>query len=447
MENKWESRKGPDILNQIKTIAAQLKAHPHFNKTLYWGKLISLTSFAQVLVQAIGFLSGILIIRLLPVEEYALYTLANTMLGTMTVLANGGISAGVMAQGGKVWKDREKLGIVLATGLDLRRKFAIFSLLISIPVLIYLMMQHGASWLTATMITLSLIPAFYAALSDSLLEIVPKLHQVITPLQKNQVGVGLGRLALNAGLLFFFPWTAFALIANGLPRIYGNYRLKQIAKPYATPRLKPDPKVRKEILNIVKRMMPGAFYYAFSGQITIWLISLLGESTSIAQLGALGRFSVLFSLFQVILNTLIVPRFARLENKKSLLTIRSMQSVGVIILLLIITIVLANALSDQLLWILGSEYSGLNNELLLSLTSAGIVVVNGLIFSLCSSKGWIIHPAIPIIQNILGIITGTLVFNISTLTGVLYMGILLASFSLSMNLIHGIYRLKKLKSN
>ena len=69
---------------------------------LRWIKLIFVTGSAQIIVQATGLFCGILVIRLLPVNEYALYTLANTMLGTMTVLADSGISSGVMAQGGKV---------------------------------------------------------------------------------------------------------------------------------------------------------------------------------------------------------------------------------------------------------------------------------------------------------------------------------------------------------
>lgn len=72
-----------------------------------WAKLIAITGSAQVMVQAIGFISGILVIRLLPTHEYALYTLANTMLGTMTLLADGGIATGVMSQGGKVWQDKQ----------------------------------------------------------------------------------------------------------------------------------------------------------------------------------------------------------------------------------------------------------------------------------------------------------------------------------------------------
>lgn len=85
--------------------------------------MIFITGGAQVLVQLTGLISGILIIRLLPTNEYAFYTLANTMLGTLAVLAGGGISTGGMSEGGKVWRDKARLGGVLATGLKLRRKF------------------------------------------------------------------------------------------------------------------------------------------------------------------------------------------------------------------------------------------------------------------------------------------------------------------------------------
>jgi hypothetical protein len=95
----------------LKNKLKKLKEHPKYDTVVSWGKLISITGSVQLILQALGFASGILIIRLLPVQEYAFYTLANTMLGTMTVLSDGGISAGVMAQGGRVWKDKEKLGV------------------------------------------------------------------------------------------------------------------------------------------------------------------------------------------------------------------------------------------------------------------------------------------------------------------------------------------------
>lgn len=430
----------------MKKKLAKIKQHPKYNKVLNWGKLISITGSAQIILQAVGFVSGILVIRLLPTQEYALYTLANTMLGTMTVLSDAGISTGVMAQGGRVWKDREKLGSVVATGLDLRKRFAIFSLIVSAPILLYLLLHNGATWIMAVMIVLSLIPAFYAALSDSLLEIVPKLHQSIVPLQKNQIVVSFGRLILSGLTLFVFPLTFVAILANGIPRIFGNIKLQKISEDYIDTLQKPDPAVRKDILKLVKRMLPGAIYFSLSGQITIWIISIVGNTTSIAALGALGRISVLFTIFSVLVGSLLVPRFARLENKRSELLKRYSQIIFVSFIIMFFVGGIAAFFSDKLLWVLGDNYSKFNFELILNIIIACISVISGISFSLYSSRGWVLHPLFAMIKNVIIIVTCCIVLDLSTLAGALYMNLAITLSSMLMNVIYGYYNLIRVKN-
>src|SRR5690349_4585514 len=98
----------------MKMLVQKSSIHPRYLRFYELSKLVTITGGAQALVQGAGLICGILIIRLLPTNEYAFYTLANTMLGTMTVLADGGISTGVMAQGGKVWQSKAELGTVLS---------------------------------------------------------------------------------------------------------------------------------------------------------------------------------------------------------------------------------------------------------------------------------------------------------------------------------------------
>ena len=424
----------------------RLKQHPKYDTVLNWGKLISITGFAQIILQVVGFASGILVIRLLPVEEYALYTIANTMLGTMTILADGGISTGVMAQGGKVWQDKEKLGAVIATGLYLRRKFAIISLIVSTPILIYILLHNGASWLMAVMIALSLIPAFYAALSDSLLEIVPRLHQSIVPLQKNQLVVSLGRLLLSAISLFIFPWTFVAIFASGIPRIYGNIKLKKISKGFVDTEQKPDSVIRGDILKVVKRSLPTLIFFSFSGQITIWIISVFGKVTSIAQLGALGRIAILLTVFSVLIGTLVVPRFSRLENNISILLLRYTQVLFVCTFVMILFAGGIYMFSDTILWILGAQYNSLNFELFLIIISACLNLISGVAFSLYSSKGWVLSPLYSISKAILVIIIAIFAFDLSTLKGVLYLDILFAITAVLTDIIFGYYNILKLDS-
>lgn len=422
----------------------KIKEHPKYETVLNWTKLISITGSAQIIVQAVGFASGILIIRLLPVEEYAFYTLANTMLGTMAVLTDGGISIGVMSAGGKVWEDKQKLGTVLATGLDLRRKFAIGSLIVSIPILFYLLLHNGASWLMTVLISLAMIPAFYAALSDSLLEIIPKLKQTILPLQQNQVEVGLGRLLLTGLFIFAFPFGYIAILAAGIPRIWGNIRLRKIVYKLAAIDQVPDIEVKKEILDLVKRILPTSIYYCVSGQITIWLISIFGNTTSLAQLGALGRLSVMLSVFGAIITTLIVPRFAKLALDKKLLLERFIQILFMLIVLLSIVVLIVYLFPTPILWILGKGYSDLNDELLLSIIGSCIGLITGIVFSLYSSRGWAMSPILMIAINLASITFLASVLDLSNLSGALYFNIWLECIVFIQLTLFSLYKIIKL---
>jgi O-antigen/teichoic acid export membrane protein len=429
----------------VKYTFLNAKKHPQYGRVLDWGKLISITGGAQIIVQAVGFACGILIIRLLPVQEYAFYTLANTMLGTMTVLADGGISTGVMAQGGKVWQDNERLGAVLETGLVLRRKFAIVSLLVSVPILVYLLLHNGASWLTSLLIAAALIPAFFAALSDSLLEIVPKLHQNILPLQKNQMAVGIGRLVLTSLTMFVFPWAFIAVLAAGVPRIWGNIQLRRISYRFADKNQEPDTEIRTEILSLVKRIMPTSIYYCVSAQITIWLISLFGNTSSIAQLGALGRLSMLLSIFSALVATLVIPRFAKLAADKNLLLPRFMQIMGVVVVLLIIIITVVYVFPKPILWLLGDGYKDLPFELFLSVIGSCLALLSGMAFSLYSSRGWAMQPAILISINLLTIIGLASILDLSSLKGVLILNIGVSSIAVLQTSLFCVFKILTIK--
>lgn len=394
-----------------------------YAKAKQWAKQISITGFAQIIVQAVGFLSGILVIRLLPVEQYAYYTIANTMLGMMTVLSNGGISAGVMAQGGKVWQDKKELGAVLNTGLYLRKRFAWAALVVSIPILCYLLWKQGADWITCLLLTASLIPAFFSALSDNILQIVPKLHQSITPLQKNQVSVGIGRLLLSGLTLFAFPWAFVAILASGIPRIWGNFKLQKIAEPYADRAQEINKEAQNEIMGMVKRIMPGAIYFAFSGQITIWLLSFFGTSTAIAQIGALGRFGVIVSLMNVIASTIFVPKFSRILQDSPKLTSFFYTSFFVNVFVCMIILLGISIFDNYLLFIIGENYHNLNIELLLFFVSSIISYLYGYIFLMYTSRGWTLNPFVTISSNLIALIVAIFLFDVSNIRDVLYLNI------------------------
>jgi O-antigen/teichoic acid export membrane protein len=366
-----------------------------------WGRLITISGSAQVLIQFFSLISGILVIRLLPTGEYALYTLTNTMLGTMILLADGGISDGVLSQGGKAWSDRNWLGAVVATGLDLRKKFAAGSLAVAVPLLTYLLHLHGADPLMTAVLILSIIPSFYLALSGNIFEIAPKLRQDILPLQKNQVALNTGRFGILCLTLFIFPFSYVAILAGAIPQLWTNLRLRKLSSRYASSDRRPDPVVRKDILKIVKRTMPGAVYYCFSGQITTWLISIFGSTESLAKIGALSRFSMVLNVFTTLSGILVIPRFARLATSRKLLITRFSQ---IQVCLLTVSVLITGTVfvfPGQLLFLLGKNYTSLTTEVVIIAAGSCIGMMEGITYNLLLSRGLVLHPVISITCNIL----------------------------------------------
>jgi O-antigen/teichoic acid export membrane protein len=425
----------------MKAVLNRISASPRYARVFHWGKLISITGGTQVIVQGVGLTCGILIIRLLPIGEYALYTIANTMLGTISLLADGGISTGVMAQGSRVWQDKEKLGTVLATGLHLRKNFAAASLLVSTPVLIYLLMRHEAGWLSSILIVASLVPAFFAALSDSLLEIVPKLHQAVVPLQRNQLTVSIGRLILSGILVFIFPFSFIAILAAGIPRAIGNLRLQNISGTFIIKNQKPDPEIQKKILKTVRKILPGSIFYCFYGQITIWLISIFGTSHSVAEVGALGRLAMVLTLLNVLFSTLVIPRFARLPNNLAILLNRFLQIQFGLLIFGAFTVSIIHIFSAQALWILGPNYSNLKTELTLSFAGSFLGLIAGILFSLNTSRGWTISPFISISINLAAIVLGILIIDISTIRGLFVFNIFVAGTDVLIYCLYGLLKI------
>ncbi len=397
-----------------------------------WVRLVGITGSTQFLIQGIGLLSGILVIRWLPTEEYALYTLANTILGTMVVLADSGIATGVTAEGGKVWKEKSRLGSVLVTGMNLRKKFAIGSLLIAAPILLYLLNFHGADWWMAVLIFLALIPAFMSALTGAIFMIPLKLHQDIKPLQKNLLMESLGRFGLIFSLAVF-PFSFVAILCAGIPRAIANIRLYKISTKFADWRESVDAAIRKRILGVVKRLMPGAVYYCISGQISIYLISIFGSTTNVAEIGALGRISVALTLISTLFGTLIYPRFARLEEDHKLLLKRFFQITSALFFVCTIAVLAIWALSTPILWVLGDAYSDLGLELVLSATASCIGLISGGVFTMSSQRSWVMNPALSIPVSIGAIVAGALIMDVTTLLGVLQFNIFVVSVQLLLN--------------
>lgn len=407
-----------------------------------WVRLIAFTGAAQITVQAIGFISGILVIRLLPIHEYALYTLANTMLGALTILADGGVATGVMSQGGKVWQDKRKLGAILVTGMALRQKLAMFGLLLVVPILFYLLQKHDASTLMSTLIVLSLVPAFFSALSGTLLQIPIKLNQDIKQMQRYQIEANLGRFALLGLTLFVFPYAAIAIVCAGVSQIWNNWRLRHLCAHYSDGHQPVNVEVKRNIIGIVRRTLPGSVYYMLSGQLSIWLLSIYGTSENVAQIGALGRFIAVLTLVSTIFSTLVIPRYSRIPSGDNRLFTKYCLIHASLVPLLIVGVILVWTFSGVALSILGAEYSDLNDEFVLAMAGAMLSIMTDIGISANASRGYVFPPHVYIpFMAVLQVVL-VIVLPVDTLMGVLMLNLLFRCVSYVLTFLYGAFRMR-----
>ena len=400
----------------------------------------------QAIILGLGFCSGLLIIHVLPPEDYALYIIAYSFLTTIIVVSDSGIGSAVLAEGGKVWQDSTKLGQVITTGLEIRKRFSLVAIIIALPTMALFLAHHGASWKQIICIELVILPLIYIQLSADLLGVAPSLHQRISELQNVEFKTTFLRLALFLICLFTLPYVAVVILATGIATSYQLWRLRKISNSICDLNQPKDAKVKKSIYKVTRRMMPNAIYTCLSGTLSIWLISIFGNTESVAEVGAIERIARLLLVVMALFYLIIEPRFARLsESNPSLLRTRFLQ-IHIASWVLGAAIALSIYLFPQpLVYLLGSHYENLTYEIQLRGLVMGLVFVANATSSIASARAWIVPPVPLITGQIISQVIAIMVFDCSTTAGVILIPIFPISVIIIMRTYYSLHSIQKLK--
>lgn len=384
-----------------------------------------LTGGAQSAIQLFTFVTGLAAIRLLSIQEYAYYTIINAVLGTMSVLTDGGVAQSVMAQGGKVWNDRAALGAVLAGGRRLRRWFALVAGVIVVPMAFVLLQKQGASAGLALLLILSTVPLFLSSFTGQLYEVMPRLHQSLWALQRIQLATSCVRLLAIVGTLLVLPAAWITNLASGMAQLWSTFRIRGLAKTFADWHRPPDPAASKLMNAQVRRALPGAVYYAFSGQITSWLVSIFGTTEAVAHVGALGRLAMAFNLFTSVFTLILIPRFARMpEHGRSRVLTRYWEVQGALLVVLSLVVLAIALFPEPVFLILGPEYAASAGQVTVVAAGGALSVLAGSAYGMAAARGVIVNPALAILYSL--IVQTVLIASLPlrTVSGVLWLGAL-----------------------
>jgi O-antigen/teichoic acid export membrane protein len=388
-----------------------------------WAKTLTKFVSVQVAVQAMMIASGILLVRTLSQTEYAYFTIANSMQATMNILADSGIGIGLSSIGGRVWQSPYRFGQLINTVMRLRRYLAAVAVAIVTPILVWMLVANGATYAYAGLLTLAVLIGLNYQLLTGVLMVVPRLHSQISRVQKLDLFAALSRFAILIAAYFVFLNAAVGVIAAVAGLVTQYFFLRRSMTGSIDLDAPANDEDRHTILGIVRSQSPNAVFYCMQGQLTVWLISIFGSTQNIAEIGALGRLGIIFSIISAVMASIVLPSFARCQLVDQLQR-RYFQILSGFILFGLSLIALAALFPAQALWILGSKYGHLRNELLLMMVMTAFNSLVAAMWSLNSSKAWIKRSWL----NIPGVIITQIILlsflDISTLSGVLWFGIL-----------------------
>lgn len=391
---------------------------PALRRLRRWAVILGQFMLVQSVAQAATIATGILIVRMLGKQEYAYYTIGNSWLSALVTLSDSGIGDATTAIGGRVWQDPIRLGQVVRTAMRTRRWLCAAAIVPIVAVVVWTLVKTGADHVTILAVALLVGVAGVVQIAVRILVIVPRLKGEIRRLQYVDLAGAFLRLGLTAGAAMAFL-TASSAMAAALVALLAQYLLlKRWTASLIDARAPVDDDVRRELRRIVVRQWPNEIHGVFQGQISVVLLSFFGTVSGVADLGALNRIGVVFIVLGSVMQSIVLPRYARCQDPQHLRTLYVEILVGFSVLAAG-PIAVAFLAPRPILWLLGPQYAGLPVELVLVAATAALSSIAGVSWTLNTVRGWIKPWWINIPTGILAQLILMPVIGVSTVRQVL----------------------------
>lgn len=406
---------------------------PVLRRALHRARVVGNFAMVQAAVQVIGFLSGILLVRSLSQPEYAYFTIVNTMQGTINLLADIGISVGLISIGGRVWHDRHRFGQLINTALAVRRKLGVLAIVVITPIMYWMLIRNGSTPFYAAILVVVIVGSLLVQLSLGVLSVVPRLRSDLGRIQLIDFTGAVTRLLLIGGLLLLYMNAGVAVLVTTVAMLLQYLMLRSYAAGVVDLTAGENAEDRHEIVRLTRNLAANTIFYCFQGQITIFLISFFAHrANAVAEVGALGRLAMIFTVISNLLANVFVPMFARCQSRLKLGWLFAAIMGGVAFLSGMI-LVAAAIFPREFLFVLGNKYSHLHHELLLMVGGAVAAAITGTLWGLNASKAWVAGSWLSIPLTVTTQLALIPVTDFSTVSGVLVFNLLSVFPSLFLN--------------
>lgn len=344
----------------------------------------------RFVTQILAFLSGILVVRLLPTTEYAYFALASSLLSAIAVLSASGVSSRLISTVARLPRPSEEANAAYSAAMRVRTGNLFIVSAVGLPFLAFLLLANGAPVSTAALTVIAVGLATVPALNIGIFTVELEVGRRFARIALGDLSAAAIRLALiGASAASGLLWAPVLLASGVISSTWQSSFVRRAARK--TIALPPgfNAARTRQFRKAVAQTLPATLLMIVGEQSVNLMLTLAGNLEGIAQNSALSRFSVAFTLVNSVMGTLGASWISRAAGGRRLI-----RTAGVYVLsygaISVFFVVVVATFKEQLLLILGAQYSGLAHELMIvtigaavaNFASYGLGVVN-------HARGWL----------------------------------------------------------
>ena len=366
---------------------------------------IMMVGGVETLGVVLGGIAGLLIVNVLPKEQYAAYTFLIACSQLMLGIADTGLAHCCLPVVGQ--RAHEVPWVVGACRQVFNKRW--WLLLVGIvfvtPYWWYTTREHGWSgggyWLASLLVFGTIV----LTLREHFLHEVMMILRHIGAINRIAFASYSVRL-LFVGAVLLLPvgaWSLAGLMAATAlagavalwlyARALKREGITEQALPAETAR-----QVDKEIFRIARPLMLPALFYQFQGVVTVFLVSLFGTTDVLAEIGAFGRLAMILIVFDRVAIVLLFPAIARAQQGPRLL---KMVAAAHLAYLSLMALVFLSALWLPQYWmlLLGHQYADRQSLLWMQFLITLLLNSAGFAFRTLAARGHTVRQSwiIPVV--------------------------------------------------
>lgn len=351
-----------------------------------WLPLLARFAAGQAGIHVINLVTGLLILRLLSIEEYALYILASLLQTVGALTMDLGAAQALVSLGAPLREDRRAMGRLVGSALWLGRRLSLLALAAVVAVSYVLMRGAEATLAVGIAVTGLSIALARLQYSAAVATAVLNAHHDSAGLLSAGFATAALRLVLVAVACVAAPLAWVALAVNLAGALLMRGLLWRAARRHADPSGGMAPDLKRALVRFMWPLVPGIAYYLVQGQVATLLLASAGITTAVAEVGALGRLGQIVAVLGWFNGFFVQPYFARIVERGQFL--RRLGQLGAL-LAAMVALITGSAVWAPDLWLLllGPNYGALSDELVLALAGAQLSVLGGLAYTVVIATG------------------------------------------------------------